>query len=423
MGWPQGALSIVGAEASTKSKRFAVMLMRGRLLAATGEHRKAASAFYICIKENPRHAPALLGMVRALFELGLIEVAERVAALAIEADTRPRVRRAIDAMRARARTRNPPADLAGIVTFATAKRSAFADRDLPAMLLKISRRQRSRFAKRIRAMTARESAGRAQKARRLNSLDLFYSGVVLIQSLIVNKLIRSSATSYILVLKTFAMIVGHLYLWYAVSRSMPSGLSSITFTLPAFAVYVSFNGGFNKLTPREPSYPVFAGRRIGVAAFIVSDMVWEILCVILGTVMSLIYCFAIVPGMFNFEPLRFDVPTAFGLIVLAYLVGIALQSVVQRITHFAPSLHSAAYLLSPAIFMTSGVYEAYVSEPVQMQGAVWWNPIAAVVEFSRQSFAPGYSTGDLSIVYSISFAVVGFLFFMLQSNFSQSPAR
>jgi ABC-type polysaccharide/polyol phosphate export permease len=152
-------------------------------------------------------------------------------------------------------------------------------------------------------------------------------------------------------------------------------------------------------------------------------MVWEILCVILGTLMSLIYCFTIVPGMFNFEPLRFDVPTEFGLIILAYLVGISIQAVVQRITHFAPSLHSAAHLLSPAIFMTSGVYEAYVSEPVQMQGAVWWNPIAAVVEFSRQSFAPGYSTGDLSIVYSISFAVVGFLFFMLQSNFLQSPAR
>ncbi len=282
----------------------------------------------------------------------------------------------------------------------------------PIVLLRFSVRVRARLIKTIRAIFADESSPRrATQSGAVVSpldavgrlLDFFFATVAAANAVTIINLTRTARANptalFTTPAKTMALIIGHVYIFWAMDRSLPAGLSYYTFAMPAFALWNAFATAFHKGIPKELALQSFRGRKVGFPIMAVSNMVVEVLLVIVGIVLSYVW-FYLLDDRYDLGVIYyFNIPMFVSLLFFAHFLGIAFGAFMHILGKIVPIIASFTHIMLPVMFLTSGAYTSFTQQPESFQLVTIYNFVTPIVEFGRTTLDPHYFTSNLTLLY------------------------
>lgn len=245
-------------------------------------------------------------------------------------------------------------------------------------------------------------------------LDTLYGSLLSVATVLKFNILRTGrankVTLYATIGQTFAMIIGHYYMFFYIHHPIPSELPILSFTMPAFSIYIICTHGIYKVSGTEYQWSMFKGRRISFVSFHLSQLIMEVLSVIAACalVCAVLYMFGTLDVRSvgdSFQHSNF--PLFISLLVVAYVLGYSFGSLANAAFDVIPGLNASFYVMMPVIFVTSGVYSSYNLMPSFLRDVFKFNPLVSIVEKARQSIVLSYSTPDLSLTYPVTLAVVG----------------
>ena len=254
------------------------------------------------------------------------------------------------------------------------------------------------------------NGARARRAR-FNAFDAVIEFFSIVRAMILRDLLLLSKTNLFASLtapvRVMANTLGHAYLYLLVIRPVPPGMSFLTFCMPVFIIWQAFDHAFYYADPklhkwRSQDQIQHAKWLHAFAAMVGWDMVST---AFVSTVIFVAY--GVTGETLISRPLNFD---SLPLFLAMYWLAVAMGLGVGAIHHYAkkmlPALDVIGKLMAFVLYLTSGVYDSYASEPAAMREVFVLNPLLPVMEYSRKAFASNYYLADLSIWYSITFTAL-----------------
>lgn len=275
-------------------------------------------------------------------------------------------------------------------------------------------------------LVKRIAAQRVQTARRgYNAFDAFIEFVAVVRAMILRDLLLHSKVnlfqSLTAPIRVAANTLGHAYLYLLVIRQVPAGTSFLTFCMPVFIIWQAFDHAFYYADPhlhRWRSQDQITHMK-WLHAF-VAQMAWDMVST--AFVCGLIFIVYDVTGETMISrPLTFDsLPLFLAMYMLAAVMGLGTGAIHHYLKTLLPLMDVIGKLASFVLYLTSGVYDTYATEPVAMRQVFSWNPLLPVMEYSRKAFAGNYYLANLNIWYSIGFTaaslVLGLMFLKKMVN-------
>ena len=192
--------------------------------------------------------------------------------------------------------------------------------------------------------------------------------------------------------------VAHYFIFWAVSKGMPPGMSLEQFIWGAFTPWLTFSQTYHVLerlpgskAPPIPGVTAMHARLVHV--------VWNI-------VSKGAFCYGSVAIMIVFgDNITFpNVPLTALILVLAATLGMGLGMSIEGICRVAPALDSIFHMLSYGLFITAGIYFSVSTSPLILMKFFVYNPLLHLVEYERYAFDPGYPVNLVSLTYPLAWA-------------------
>jgi len=203
--------------------------------------------------------------------------------------------------------------------------------------------------------------------------------------------------------------IAHYFVFSAINKPMPAGISFEAFIWGGFTVWLTFIQiymGLQILHWAKP--PPFLG---------VSPMHMRLAICAWPVFVNLIFCYVSVAAMKIFG-INIDFPniplTAF-IFLLAAMMGLGLGLLVEGICRAAPIASPIFHLMPYILFMSAGIYFSIAIAPPVLQAIFVWSPVLQLVEYERYAFDPGYPINLVSLGYA-TICAAGMLFVGLALN-------
>jgi len=213
-------------------------------------------------------------------------------------------------------------------------------------------------------------------------------------------------------LRPTLIVIGHYFLFWYLSRTMPGNMPIETFVIAGFSVIFGFILTVNG-TVSAAKYP---GGTILIPAVTrmhlrVAKASWALLSFVFlslaGT--ALLQLFGDTAVDFPNLPLFVLVFVITG--ALAFGFGL----VVEALTRLTAAAQIAQQIFTTLIYITSGIYFSLSTINPEVAAFFWYNPILHLVEYQRNAFDSGYSIAYASLAYPAGFAA-GMLLLGLSVN-------
>lgn len=410
------ALALFGGATTRPPDIAGFRVFKGKLLAANGDHRAAALELLDCVRKNPGDVAANNELISALLELKLNEFADGIARNLVKtnaflnADQRADLERSGVELTARQRLK--------LFLLATSWQPI---RQGANTLSRMGRRRREKFVALVKGeagttldatpIPARRRKTPATMLGRFNEwLDVIYVNIILVQNIILQRTKRNSLlkiSPYITAMRSFVIIIGHVYLFWFMQKQLPGGVSYLSFAFPGFAVWIAFSSGLHQSTQPDIKTPMMLGRKIRWISLWAAALVWDVYCILAAVFIILFYFYVIGDRDISGHLPVSGFPHFVTLLMLAYCLGTAFGYAIEKISEFAPFMKLTTHFLLPILMITSGMYEAFNHLPWQIQQYVVFNPVAPITENARRAFAPHYDVYGLTLYYPLAIALAG----------------
>jgi ABC-type polysaccharide/polyol phosphate export permease len=246
-------------------------------------------------------------------------------------------------------------------------------------------------------------------ARVIARLDGLVAFFVLERNLIVRNIHIHSEKGKLLpygdTIKSLFIINAHIWVFWLLGRQGGSFTSYVTYFAAGFTIWPLFSAASRAAVPHSITANFTKNVNIKWVNLFIADLIWHcVLIVAAGGITLLFYTF------FPFPMLGPPI-THPKILLLLYAISVAatlgagygliLRTAILR----WPVLHAVSEVLRWSLFITSGVYHSYANLPWYVARYVWFQPMVAPIEYSRNALDPGYPVADLSLVYSTAFAL------------------
>ena len=265
--------------------------------------------------------------------------------------------------------------------------------------------------RRARRLSAILGAGAQTRCTQFTAFDAFIEFLADVRAMILRDLLLLSKTNLFASLtspiRVVANTLGHAYLYLLVIRPVPPGTSFLTFCMPVFIIWQAFDHAFYYADPnihkwRSQDEIQHYKWLHAFAAMVGWDMVsTAFVCT------AIFVAYDVTGETLISRPLNFDsLPLFIGMYWLAVAMGLGIGAIHHYCKKLLPALDVIGKLMAFVLYLTSGVYDSYASEPAAMREVFVLNPLLPVMEYSRKAFASNYYVADLNLWYSIAFTAV-----------------
>jgi len=235
-------------------------------------------------------------------------------------------------------------------------------------------------------------------------LDALIGFIALEKTIILRNIRISSggslAKAFTTPLRLYAIIDAHVYLYWAINRTMPGTITYLDYNAAAFSLWTLFSAMTHKAVSPMLGAQFNLALNIRWVHLFMADFVWELAKVVLGLVLAY--------GQFILFPQRSvspvslvpDVPLLLAMFVLIGCIGSGFGLVLAGAKKRWPVIEAGVEAIMWFLFVTSGIYDSYVQLPPIVADYFRFNPVMVVIESGRAAFDRGYPVGDLSLTYA-----------------------
>jgi capsular polysaccharide transport system permease protein len=203
--------------------------------------------------------------------------------------------------------------------------------------------------------------------------------------------------------------VVHYFVFWALNKLMPPGVSLEQFIWAAFVVWFTLIQTYQGLQqPNRTNAPPFPGvsrmhMRLAICA-------WAVLA-------NATFCYVSVFIMMIFGdnigiP---NIPLTALILLIAAAMGFGIGLLVEAICRVVPLLDPVFHLMPYIMFISAGIYFSTATEPPVMAAIFVYSPILHLIEYERYAFNPGYPVGFVSLTYP-AFCAAALLVLGLTAN-------
>jgi capsular polysaccharide transport system permease protein len=187
----------------------------------------------------------------------------------------------------------------------------------------------------------------------------------------------------------------HYFVFWAVGKQMPAGVSLEQFIWPAFAVWLTIMRIYQGLQQPARSQ---APRLLGA-----SRMHMRLAMCTWAVIINALFFYASVTLMILFgdNVAIPDVPLTAFIMLLAAALGLGMGLIVEGVCRVMPLLEPVFHLLPYFMFLGSGIYYSLQTAPPAMGRIFTYSPIANLVEYERYAFNPGYPIARADLLYAV----------------------
>jgi capsular polysaccharide transport system permease protein len=238
-------------------------------------------------------------------------------------------------------------------------------------------------------------------SKKSNSIDIV-DHLLIIRALLLRtvhvRFVRSPAGFLLEFFRPTLSCVAHYFLFWAVNKPMPPGISLEQFVWAPFVVWLTFNQIYHTVEVlHSAKVPPIPGTTTMHMRF--AHCVWHI-------VSKGAFCYGSVALMILFgDNIRVpDVPLTMLILMIAATMGLGLGMFVEGACRVMPILEPIFHILSYVLFLSSGIYFSLATSPIVAQHVLIYSPLLHLVEYERYAFFPGYPINLLSLSYPASWA-------------------
>jgi capsular polysaccharide transport system permease protein len=203
--------------------------------------------------------------------------------------------------------------------------------------------------------------------------------------------------------------VAHYFVFWAVQKQMPPGISLEEYIWAAFLVWfpiIQTYGGLQQ--PNRTKAPPFLG---------VSPMHMRLAICAWAVILNATFCYISVSLMIIFgDNIGFpSVPLTALILLLAAMLGFGLGLFVEGICRAVPLVAPLFHLMPYFLFISAGIYYSAATAPPALARIFVFSPTLHLVEYERYAFDPGYPISLVSLSYPAACAA-SFLLLGLATN-------
>jgi ABC-type polysaccharide/polyol phosphate export permease len=205
------------------------------------------------------------------------------------------------------------------------------------------------------------------------------------------KYLQAPAGFFVEFLRPSISCVAHYYIFWAVNRNIPAGISLEQFVWAAFVVWYTFSQVYRDVQ-RARAFPAFPG--VSAMHVRLGYCTWEFM-------IEATFCYGSVALMMIFgDNIAFpNVPLTALILLLAAAQGLGLGMAVGTIARVAPLSRPLLEVLPWILFISSGIYYSVSTMPQVFARLVVYFPVLHLVEYERYAFEAGYPIAHVSLWY------------------------
>jgi ABC-type polysaccharide/polyol phosphate export permease len=205
-------------------------------------------------------------------------------------------------------------------------------------------------------------------------------------------------------IRIYAVIIAHVWLYWAINRGMPAAISFLDYNAAAFAMWQIFSNMTHKGTPSTMGLAANVPLRVRWIHLFVADFVWTTLKVVIG-LCATYATFLLFPASYLTGVIVApNLPLLAALFLVAGLLGSGFGMILQAVRTRWPVIDAVLEVVMWFLFVTSGIYESFVQLPPAIAGYFSYNPMMAVIEYGRYALNRGYPVGSLDLAYPVTVA-------------------
>jgi ABC-type polysaccharide/polyol phosphate export permease len=193
--------------------------------------------------------------------------------------------------------------------------------------------------------------------------------------------------------------IAHYYLFWAINKPMPPGMSLEQYIWAAFTVWLTFIRIYGDLQqPGRVKIPPFPG---------VTRMHARLAICVWMVIVNATFCYGSVLLMKIFgDQIAFpNIPLTAVVLLLAAILGLGVGMIVEGICRAVPLLEPFFHLTPYLLFISSGIYMTVAMAPPFMANLLLYFPNIHLCDYERYAFNPGYPIYLDSLSYAATCAI------------------
>jgi ABC-type polysaccharide/polyol phosphate export permease len=204
--------------------------------------------------------------------------------------------------------------------------------------------------------------------------------------------------------RLYVIVTAHVYLFWAMGRHLPAGISYLDYCAAAFVMWRSFASMAQRAAPTTISHASNAPMRIRWINLFLADFVFETVKILIG-VGAIYVQYLLFPAPHLTGTIKMpNMPLLLSLFLLAALLGNGFGLVLQATRKRWPTIDAGLDALMWLLFISSGIYESFVDLPPILADYFRFNPLMPIIEYGRFALDRGYPVETLTLAYPLSVA-------------------